>query len=52
VRPERFDGDSHALFVEAPEKFDRVKGEKAKAINGGDFALQCLFRDWLLYFPG
>jgi pimeloyl-ACP methyl ester carboxylesterase len=27
VRLERFDGDGHALFVDDPEKFNRVLGE-------------------------
>jgi microsomal epoxide hydrolase len=35
VRLERFDGDGHALFVDEPEKFNRVLAEFLRALPGG-----------------
>jgi microsomal epoxide hydrolase len=33
VRLEKFDGDGHALFVDDPDKFNRVLGEFVKSVN-------------------
>jgi microsomal epoxide hydrolase len=33
VRLEKFEGDGHALFVDDPERFNRVLGEFVKSVN-------------------